>query len=125
MKYIEWGTIFPQSIVYQGKEENYRPELFVEPVKEGNPEEWTQKLKSLIDSIGSDIPGLTLLEEDRRWHIRIPDIYRVGHEAHFAQVTESFIESVRTGRIPAWEAPNSLAKYYTTTWALKLAREAA
>jgi len=114
-----------QVIIRQGSEENFCPELFIEPVKGVNREAWTKELKNLANSIDSDNPGVTLREEGLRWRLLIPDDYRVGHEAHFVQVTESFIESVRTGRFPAWEAPNMLAKYYTTTSALKLAMEGA
>src|SRR2546430_13531798 len=48
----------------------------------------------------------------RSMHITIPDKYRVGHEAHFAQVTSRFLEYVKDPkRLPAWEKPNMLAKY--------------
>ena len=44
-----------------------------------------------------------------------------GHEEHFARVTKNFLEYLRKGNMPAWEVPNMLAKYYTTTKALELA----
>ena len=52
----------------------------------------------------------------------IPDAYRTGHEAHFAEVTERFLRYLEAG-IPDWEVPNIIAKYYTTIRALELARE--
>jgi hypothetical protein len=57
------------------------------------------------------------------WHVVIPDTYRVGHEAHFGEVTRHFLEYLSEGTLPAWEVPNMLAKYYTTTQAWKMARE--
>ena len=47
----------------------------------------------------------------------------VGHEAHFGEVTRHFLEYLSEGTLPAWEVPNMLAKYYTTTQAWKMARE--
>ena len=54
--------------------------------------------------------------------VTIPDQYRVGHEAHFAQVTKQFFEYLkRPETFPAWENPNMLAKYYVTTKGVELA----
>ena len=48
--------------------------------------------------------------------IVIPDALRVGHEAHFAQVTARFLSYLRDRKqLPAWERPNMLAKYTVTT----------
>lgn len=55
------------------------------------------------------------------WKVNIPDKYKVGHEAHFGQITEKFLDYLRDGKLPEWEVPNMIAKYYTTTSALKLA----
>jgi hypothetical protein len=52
----------------------------------------------------------------------IPASYREGHEAHFARVTEKYLGYLKTGKLPEWEVPNMIAKYYTTTEALKLSR---
>ena len=54
------------------------------------------------------------------WEIVIPDKYRVGHEQHFAQVTEKFLRFLTDGNLPGWEVPNMIAKYYTTTEAYRL-----
>jgi len=37
-----------------------------------------------------------------------PDEYRVGHEAHFGQVTEKFLEYLQDGAMPDWEVPNMI-----------------
>jgi hypothetical protein len=63
-------------------------------------------------------PGLTLAEEEGRWRIVIPEAYRIGHEAHFADVTSRFLQYLREGKLPDWEEPGMLAKYYVTTQAL-------
>jgi len=56
--------------------------------------------------------------------VTVPDALRVGHEAHFAQVASSFLKYVRDrSALPAWERPNMLAKYYTTTAGAELSRQ--
>ena len=110
-------------VVRQGKEESFRPELYIEPGSQINREEWSRELKRLANSIGSDYPGVALIQGNSHWRIFIPDVHRAGHEAHFSQVTENFLESLRHGQLPVWEVPNMLAKYYATTTALKMARE--
>ena len=50
-----------------------------------------------------------------------PDKYRIGHEAHFGQVTEKYLRFLVDGKLPDWEVPNMIAKYYTTTMALEMA----
>jgi hypothetical protein len=55
--------------------------------------------------------------------VTIPHQYRVGHEAHFAQVTKQFFEYLQHPEtFPAWENPNMLAKYYVSTKGVELAR---
>ncbi len=58
----------------------------------------------------------------RGWRVTVPAHYHVGHEAHFGQVAQEFLRHVAAGALPAWEEPCMLAKYYTTTQALALAR---
>ena len=54
----------------------------------------------------------------------IPDALRVGHEAHFAQVTARFLGYLRDrSRLPAWERPNMLAKYTVTTLGTEMSRK--
>ena len=51
-------------------------------------------------------PGLAVVDEGARLRVAIPDRYRVGHEAHFAEVTERFLSYLkdparcRSGKAP-------------------------
>jgi hypothetical protein len=46
----------------------------------------------------------------------VPEKFRVGHEAHFGQVTNRFFDYVTAPRsLPAWETPFMLAKYAVST----------
>ena len=56
------------------------------------------------------------------WQVTIPDVYRIGHEAHFGKVMEQYLDYLRDGKLPEWEVPNMLTKYYITTQALALTR---
>jgi len=55
------------------------------------------------------------------WEVIIPESFKDGHESHFARVTEKYLDYLLNHNMPAWEVPNMLAKYYTTTQAQKLA----
>lgn len=76
------------------------------------------------EKLGVSWPGVKLSSAGVNiWSLEIPAIYKVGHEAHFGQVMEKYLSFLVKGEMPAWEIPNMLVKYYTTTEALKLASE--
>lgn len=107
-------------VIKQGAEEKYIPTLYVENIKE--PEaEFTKKLSAAVatlpyDSITVEKAGKGILK------VTIPAKYRVSHEEHFGQVTAKYLEYLKEGKMPEWEVPNMITKYYTTTSALKMAR---
>ena len=110
-------------LVLQGKEQNFRPEVYIEPAPGADSAGIGAALKSFIAALsGSRYPGIGIVEEQGRWRIDIPDRYRVGHEAHFGQVTDRFLEFLGGEPMPGWEKANMLAKYYVTTKALEMAR---
>jgi len=110
-------------VIRQGEEQNYTPELYVEPVKEVENREFKQKLALAVEKLQEKFPGIELLKLEGKWQIIIPAEYRIGHEAHFGQVTQTFLQYLVDGKLPDWEVPNMIAKYYTTTRALELAKK--
>lgn len=110
-------------VIRQGEEQNYTPELYVEPVKEIDDREFKQKLALAVEKLQEKYPGIELLKLEGKWQIIIPTEYRIGHEAHFGQVTQTFLQYLVDGKLPDWEVPNMIAKYYTTTRALELAKK--
>jgi hypothetical protein len=69
-------------------------------------------------------PGIAAEDQGSQFRVTIPDVYRVGHEAHFAQVTRQFFDYWRHPEtFPAWENPNMLAKYHVCTKGVELSRE--
>jgi len=110
-------------IIRQGKEQNYKPEVYVEPAPGADADELAASLKKTIARLQSKFPGLgAKKEQDTSWHVLIPQKYDVGHEAHFQEVLEAYMQYLAKGRLPDWEVPNMLAKYYITTQALEMAR---
>jgi hypothetical protein len=56
--------------------------------------------------------------------VTIPDKYRIGHEARFAEVTNDFLGYLANpASLPAWEKPNMLAKYFVTTAGVALSQQ--
>ena len=109
-------------IIRQGKQQNYRPEVYVELPPGGNANELAASLKKAVDGLQRRYSGLKVTKEGSSWHVLIPDGCRVGHEAHFRNVMDAYLNYLAKGRLPDWEVPNMLAKYYITTKSLELAR---
>jgi len=107
-------------IIRQGAQESYKPALYLELNEE------TPGFEEVLDRALSELPweGIEYTQlNDNTWKFIIPEKYRVGHEAHFGQVTEKYLEYVEKGQMPEWEVPNMIVKYYTTTEALRKALE--
>ena len=108
-------------VIRQGDAEGYKPTLYVESNSEG----FEELLKAAIDgTIATKYPGVSMEKAgDTQWKINIPQEYKIGHEAHFAQVTAKYLQYLKDGALPAWEVPNMITKYYTTTKGLEKALE--
>jgi len=112
-------------VIHQGKAQNYQPDLYIEPVEDGPLRSgWASNLQSSFAKLHKKFPGVELVRENSHFRVQVPANYRIGHEAHFSQVAERYLDFLRQGRLPEWEVPNMLAKYYTTTQALELAKSA-
>ena len=53
----------------------------------------------------------------------VPEELKIGHEAHFGQVTSNFLTYLEKEELPVWEVPNMISKYYTTIEAYKMAQD--
>jgi predicted dehydrogenase len=102
--------------VRQGKEQNYRPELYIIPNATAEVRAVGAAVIAKVAALQKAFPGIAVQEQQDRLWITVPQEYRVGHEAHFAQVTRQFLEYLRNPQtLPGWEKPNLLAKYFLTT----------
>ena len=109
--------------VRQGKAEQYRPEVYVVANRAADRAAVLAAVRKKIAGLQGTYPGTEAVDLGSEIRIAIPDRLRLGHEDHFAQVTQRFLQYVRDrGTLPAWERPNMLAKYYVTTQGARLAR---
>lgn len=102
-------------IIRQGREEDYRPTLYIEAL--GDIDDFSESLQvAVTDLFTEKYPGVEVVRlSGGTWRVEIPDQYKVGHEAHFSQVMEKYLQFLEEGEMPVWEIPNMIAKYYTTT----------
>jgi len=108
-------------VIRQNKEQGYKPMLYIEPANLGDTVAFGKTLLKNMDKINEMYPGITLSKNDAGWQVMIPSSYSIGHEAQFAEVTKKFLRYLKEGKLPDWEVPNMIAKYYTTTQALEKA----
>ena len=108
--------------ILQGEEQSFRPELSIQPAPGADDGMLEKGLRRFIDEISHRYPGLALEPLESGWQISIPDRYRVGHEAHFGEVTARYLGFLESGTMPRWEVTNMISKYYVTTRALEMAR---
>ena len=108
----------------QTKADNYRPELYIIPNKAVDKPQVLAALKAKLASLQDKYPGVAAEDLGADIRLSIPDALRVGHEAHFAQVTANFLAYINDrSKLPQWERPGMLAKYYVTTKGTELSRE--
>jgi predicted dehydrogenase len=109
--------------VRQRSVENFRPEVYVVPNTAVLRNEVLEALRKRIRSLTDSFEGVAVEECGDEFRLAIPDGYRVGHEAHFGQVTRRFFEYLKNMQaLPAWEKATMLAKYCVTTEGVELAR---
>ncbi len=116
-------------VIRQGEAQAHQPTLYIElPDGEASAHasdevsaNFGSRVEQAVARAAEVFPGIGAVAEGPSWRVTIPVHYHVGHEAHFGQVAEEFLRYRAQGNLPAWEVPNTLAKYHTTTKALALA----
>lgn len=108
--------------IRQGEAEGYKPTLYIQPTFIDSPDEFRSQVDIAVQKVADLYPGVTAgMVDEMTWKVEIPESYKVGHEAHFGQVTEKYLDYLSKGSLPAWEIPNMIIKYYTTTEGMKQA----
>jgi predicted dehydrogenase len=109
--------------IRQGPDTKHRTELYIVPASPADHAQVAAAAKTRIAALQSTFRGVAIEDSGRELHVIIPDAFRTGHEAHFAEVTRQFLEYVRNPKlVPAWEQAAMLAKYYVTTGGVALSR---
>jgi len=107
--------------VRQGEAENWRPELYVVPFADIGA-----ALERRISTLRNAHPGIGIEQRGAEWRITVPDRLRLGHDAHFVQLTRQFLDRVaHPHSFPQSEHANLLAKYYVCTEGVALSRSTA
>ncbi|TLV00674.1 putative oxidoreductase C-terminal domain-containing protein [Dyadobacter luticola] len=107
-------------VVRQGAEQKYKPVLYIETKDKSKAYE--DAVAAAFKTVQDKHPGVELKKIAAGWEISIPAKYDTGHESHFAQVANKYMEYLKAGKLPEWEVPNMIAKYWLTTEALKRAK---
>ena len=98
--------------IRQGAAQHYVPELYVA----ASGKDAVAAVGRRVAELQTRWPGIQVEGANGEMHIAIPEKYRVGHEAHFAQVTNRFVNYVNAPEsMPAWEDAFMMAKYYVST----------
>ncbi|XWW46028.1 oxidoreductase [Fibrella sp. USSR17] len=109
-------------IIRQGAEQQYKPTLYIEPTAANSS--LSTSLKNVLPTIQREFPGVDIKPNGAGFVVVVPEKYNEGHEAHFGRVMQNYLTYLKAGKLPAWEVPNMITKYYTTTQALALAKKA-
>lgn len=123
--------------VRQGTLAGDLPEVYVAPTRAADKADLGRALADCVTRLArSDWPGLSFRDLGMQFQVVIPAQLRHGHEAHFGRVVDELLARLQqvnstaasrgfSGlRLPAWEGPALLAKYYTTCKGAELARSA-
>jgi predicted dehydrogenase len=107
-------------VIRQGKKEGYQPVFSVESNR-FKEEAYRNAFERVFREVAKSFPGISYILIGNTATFDIPAVYKEGHEAHFARVTEKYLDFIQKGKMPDWEVPNMLVKYKLTTEALHLA----
>lgn len=109
-------------VIQQTEKENYQPTLYIEVKEKTN--DYENSVKTVVGEIAEKYPGVSAEKvDDSKWKVNIPEEYKIGHEPHFGQVMERYLQYLVDGELPTWEVPNMITKYYVTTKALEMAED--
>jgi predicted dehydrogenase len=67
-------------IIEQGKEQNYKPELYIEPAPGVSANVLNGAIFTAVLNLQKKYPGIMMQRQGDRWHIAVPARYHVGHE---------------------------------------------
>jgi predicted dehydrogenase len=94
-----------------GPAEGWQPQLYVVPQADIGT-----ALDRRIAALAATHRGLGVERRGGDWRIVIPDALRIGHDAHFRELTKGFLARIEQRQpLTPDEQANLLAKYYVTT----------
>ena len=109
-------------IIRQGKDEGYKPRVYVKPRAGQDRAALEKALAAAVAEFNKTYPGVSFKATSEGWTMDVPQKYEIGHEAHFSQVMNMYLGWMHSGKQPADYLPNMLVKYYTLAEAWKASR---
>ena len=109
-------------VIRQGKEEGFKPKVYVLPRKGQDKAALEKALAAAVAEFNKTYPGVAFKPQGEGWIMDVPQKYEIGHEAHFSQVMQMYLGWMKKGEQPADYLPNMIVKYYTLTEAWKASR---
>lgn len=94
-------------VIRQGAEQEFKPKLYIEPAQGLRAAE----IESGFERVRKKFPGVELKQVGSIFEVYVPPVYHIGHEAHFAQVLQKFLEYRKAGKLPEWEHAGMMVKY--------------
>ena len=120
---VKQGTKATLKIV-QNKETAFTKQLYIEKTAATDATTFDEQLQKTIEKLQMIYPFLSLKQKSEGLYlIDIPEENRLGHEAHFSKVAETFLHYLRSKDMPEWENENTISKYYITTTAVDMAKD--
>lgn len=108
----------------QDKESGFVKQLYLQKAPDIDAPEFEDRLQKAVKQLQTTYPFLSVKNiNEGLYLIDIPQADRLGHEAHFSKVAESFLGYLHDKNMPEWENENTISKYYITTTAVELAKE--
>lgn len=98
--------------IRQGAEEKYKATLYIKSNIDAENDEFKKSILTAQQLLQQKYPGTELVKKGIEWEVRPGKYVRT----HSAEVAVSYIKE---SKMPDWEAPNIIAKYFTTLQALR------
>lgn len=98
--------------IRQGADEQYRSTLFIKPAPGMDALSFAKTIDIIQTTLAKKYSGLEFKRQGDEWIVRTGEF----KSSNAAEVAVSYLLNKE---MPNWEAPNMLAKYYTTTGSLK------
>jgi predicted dehydrogenase len=108
-------------VIRQGAEQGYKPTLYIEPTDP--TADLSQQVQQAVAQLQTKWAGVSTKKSTKGWQVIVPAKYKIGHEGHFAQVTQAYLGYLKQGKLPEWEVPNMLIKYQTIMDAYQMSRK--
>lgn len=102
--------------IRQSAAEQYRSTLFIKPLPGTDAAKFEGSIKAAQQRLQEKYPGTDFIKKGNEWEVK-PGKFDGTNSAEVA------VNYITKGRMPDWETPNMIAKYFTTIEALSKAEK--